>query len=228
MKKSIVTFTLCLAFAGALARGEVVLDEIKTNLDEAQKKVETARKQIAELEANDLTLKKNIQELNSALNKKLDEQKDVTDTYNDYQQKLGSTANAKKEFEKSLEKDRRELALVEKDLEQVERKLESLKAARKALKESIDISEDNLSKMSDRSGSWQKNLDHITKERDALQKDVDDLEAKKEAQEKSRLENQQALNKWKKSLATQELTYQKLDSKYRQAVKEAEKKAKRN
>jgi hypothetical protein len=46
----------------------------------------------------------------------------------------------------------------------------------------------------------------------------------KEAQQKTRLENQQALNKWKQTLATQETTYQKLDSRYRQAVRDAEKK----
>jgi hypothetical protein len=79
--------------------------------------------------------------------------------------------------------------------------------------------------MNDRSGSWQKNRDHLQGELGGLDKDIVDLEKQKEVQQKTRLENQQALNKWKQTLATQETTYQKLDSRYRQAVREAEKKA---
>jgi len=115
--------------------------------------------------------------------------------------------------------------MVVRDMQMVERKMAALKAAKKALEESIEISEDNLSKMNDRSGSWQKNRDHLQGELNSLDKDIVDLEKQKEAQQKTRLENQQALNKWKQTLATQETTYQKLDSRYRQAVREAEKKA---
>jgi chromosome segregation ATPase len=116
--------------------------------------------------------------------------------------------------------------MVQRDIKVVERKLESLKEAQKALQESIEISEDNLSKMDDRSGSWQKNRDHLQTELNALDKDIQDVERQKEAQEKLRIENQQALNKWRKALDSQETTYQKLDSRYRQAVREAEKKDK--
>jgi hypothetical protein len=112
------------------------------------------------------------------------------------------------------------------DIQLVERKMAALKAAKKALEESIEISQDNLSKMDDRSGSWQKNKDHLQSELTALDKDVMGLEKQKEIQQKTRLENQQALNKWKQTLATQEATYQKLDSRYRQAVREAERKEK--
>lgn len=217
---------LVLVFAfGAPAQADVLLDEIKVNLDDAQKKVEQARTQIAELEENDIKLKKNIEQLDSALSKKVDEQKQAKDTFNDYNQKLGATGNARKEFERSLLKDRQELEMVIRDIQMVERKLAALKAAKKALEESIEISEDNLSKMNDRSGSWQKNRDHLNSELSALDKDIVSVEKQKEAQQKIRLENQQALNKWKKTLATQETTYQKLDSRYRQAVREAERKA---
>jgi len=106
----------------------------------------------------------------------------------------------------------------------VERKLENLKAAKKALEQSIEISQDNLSKMNDRSGSWQKNRDHLQSELTGLDKDIVDLERQRDAQMKTRLENQQALNKWKQTLATQESAYQKLDSRYRQAVRDAERK----
>lgn len=205
---------------------DVLLDEIKANLDDAQKKVEQAKKQINELEENDLKLKKNIGSLETALNKKLDEQKQAKETFNDYNQKLAATGSARKEFDRGRLKDRQELELVERDIKLVERKLESLKEARKALLESIDISEDNLSKMDDRSGSWQKNRDHLQSELNSLDKDIMDVERQKEAQEKLRLENQQALNKWRKALDSQETTYQKLDSRYRQAVRDAEKKEK--
>ncbi|MGE3263439.1 MAG: hypothetical protein AB7K68_16800 [Bacteriovoracia bacterium] len=205
---------------------DVLLEEIKTNLDDAQKKVEQAKKQIGELEENDGKLKKNIGALESALNKKLEEQKQAKETFNDYSQKLAATGSARKEFDRGLLKDRQELELVVRDIKLVERKLESLKEARKALQESIDISEDNLSKMNDRSGSWQKNRDHLQSELTGLDKDIMDVERQKESQEKLRLENQQALNKWRKALDTQETTYQKLDSRYRQAVREAEKKEK--
>lgn len=217
---------LMLMLCSGIAMADVVLDEIKANLDDAQRKVEQARKQIQDLDENDVKLKKNIQSLESALNKKLEEQKQAKDTFNDYAQKLNATGAAKKEFDRSLAKDRQELETVERDIQMVERKLVALKAARKALIESIDISEDNLEKMGDRSGSWQKNRDHLQGELAALDKDILDLEQQKEAQEKTRLENQQALNKWKKTLDTQETTYQKLDTKYRQAVRDAEKKAK--
>jgi chromosome segregation ATPase len=212
---------LLLAFEG---RANVLLDEIKTNLDDSQQKVEQARKQITELEANDDKLKKNLQQLETALNKKLDEQKQAKETHNDYSQKLTATGTARKEFERSLLKDRQELELVVRDIQIVERKLENLKAAKKALEQSIEISQDNLSKMNDRSGSWQKNRDHLQSELTGLDKDIVDLERQRDAQMKTRLENQQALNKWKQTLATQESAYQKLDSRYRQAVRDAERK----
>lgn len=205
---------------------DVLLDEIKANLDDAQKKVEQAKKQISDLEENDGKLKKNISQLDAALNKKLEEQKQAKETFNDYNQKLTATGNARKEFDRSRAKDKQELDLVLRDIKLVERKLESLKEARKALQESLEISEDNLSKMDDRSGSWQKNRDHLQTELTGLDKDIMDVERQKEAQEKLRLENQQALNKWRKALDAQETTYQKLDSRYRTAVREAEKKEK--
>jgi len=205
---------------------EVVLDEIKTNLDDAQKKVEVARKQISDLEENDAKLKKNLEGIESALNKKNDEQKAAKETYSDYTQKLTQTGAARKEFDRSLSKDRQELEQVNRDIQMVERKLEALKASKKALQESVEISEDNLSKMDDRSGSWTKNRDHLQGELNGLDKDLTDLEKQREAQQKLRLENQQALNKWRKTLETQESTYQKLDIRYRQAVREQEKKEK--
>jgi chromosome segregation ATPase len=217
-------FVFLFAF-GSVAHADVLLDEIKVNLDDAQKKVEQARTEIGKLEENDGKLKKNIQELETALNKKLDEQKQAKETFNDYSQKLGATGNARKEFERSLMKDRQELEMVVRDMQMVERKMAALKAAKKALEESIEISEDNLGKMNDRSGSWQKNRDHLQGELNGLDKDIVDLEKQKEVQQKTRLENQQALNKWKQTLATQETSYQKLDSRYRQAVRDAEKKA---
>lgn len=208
------------------AHADVLLDEIKVNLDDVSKKVDQAKKQINELEENDLKLKKNIQQLETALNKKLDEQKQAKEAHNDYSQKLAATGSARKEFDRGLLKDRQELEMVVRDIQMVEQKLVRLKAAKKALQESIEISEDNLGEMNDRSGSWQKNKDHIQGELTSLDKDITDLEKQREAQEKSRLENQQAMNKWKQTLATQETTFQKLDTKYRQAVKDAEKKAK--
>lgn len=205
---------------------DVLLDEIKVNLDDVAKKVDQAKKQIRDLEDNDAKLKKNIQQLETALNKKLDEQKQAKEAHNEYSQKLASTSSARKEFDRGLLKDRQELEMVVRDIQLVEQKLVRLKAAKKALEESIEISEDNLGEMNDRSGSWTKNKDHIQGELNGLDKDITEVEKQKEAQEKARVENQQALNKWKQTLATQETTYQKLDTKYRQAVKEAEKKAK--
>ncbi|MGZ3649661.1 MAG: hypothetical protein ACXVB9_07265 [Bdellovibrionota bacterium] len=207
---------------------EVVLDEIKTNLDDAQKKVELARKQISDLEENDAKLKKNLEGIEGALNKKVDEQKNAKETYNDYAQKLTQTGTARKEFDRSLAKDRAELDQVNRDIQMVERKLEALKASKKALQESVEISEDNLSKMDDRSGSWTKNRDHLQGELNGLDTDITDLEKQRETQQKLRLENQQALNKWRKTLETQDATYQKLDTRYRQAVRDAEKKDKEN
>ncbi len=205
---------------------EVLLEEIKTNLDDAQKKVEQARKQISELEDHGAKLKKNIQGIERELNKKLDAQKGAKETYNDYVSKLGQTGAARKEFDRSLVKDRQELEQVVRDIQMVERKLEALKAAKKALEESIEISEDNLSKMDDRSGSWTKNRNHLQGELTNLDKDITDLEKQREAQQKLRLENQQALNKWRKTLDTQDAAYQKLDNRYRQAVRDAEKREK--
>lgn len=219
---------LALAFLLPLsAQAEVILDEIKTNLEDAQKKVETARSQIADLEDNDAKLKKNLNGIEGALNKKLDEQKGAKETYNDYNSKLQQTVGARKEFDRSLVKDRQELEQVIRDIQMVERKLEALEAAKKLLKESVEISEENLSKMNDRSGSWSKNRDHLQSELNTLDKDITELEKQRESQQKLRLENQQALNKWRKTLDAQETAYQKLDNRYRQAVREAEKKSKR-
>lgn len=221
-----IVLALTLLLSPVAVHAEVLLDEIKTNLEDAQKKVEAARKQIADLEENDLKLKKNLASIEAALNKKVDEQKGAKETYNDYQNKLTQTGSARKEFDRALTKDRQELEQLVRDIAMVERKLESLKASKKALEESIEISEDNLGKMNDRSGSWSKNRDHLQGELNALDKDITELEKQREAQSKLRLENQQALNKWRKTLETQDATYQKLDTRYRQAVREAEKKAK--
>lgn len=206
---------------------EVLLEEIKANLNDAQQKVEQAHKQISELEENDSKLKKNLESIESALNTKLTEQKGAKETFLDYNNKLSQTGSARKEFERSLGKDRQELEQVNRDIQMLERKLETLKASKKALRESIDISEDNLAKMDDRSGSWTKNRDHLQGELNTLDKDIIELEKQKEAQQKLRLENQQALNKWRKTLNSQETTYQKLDNRYRQAVREAESKDKK-
>src|SRR5690606_31113716 len=130
-----------------------------------------AKKQIGELESNDSKLKKNIATLEEALDKKLGEQKQAKETFNDYNQKLSATGTARKEFDRSLLKDRQELEMVERDIKLVERKMEALKAAKKALEESIEISQENLSKMNDRSGSWQKNRDQLQTELNALDKD---------------------------------------------------------
>ncbi len=213
--------------APTAVRAEILLDEIKHNLDDAQKKVEAAKKQIAELEENDIKLKKNLGSIESALNKKVEEQKGAKETYNEYQNKLTQTGSARKEFDRALTKDRQELEQLVRDIAMVERKLDSLKASKKALEESVEISEENLSKMNDRSGSWTKNRDHLQGELNTLDKDITNLEKQREAQQKLRLENQQALNKWRKTLESQDATYQKLDTRYRQAVREAEKKSKR-
>lgn len=223
----IASITISFLLIAFCANAEVLLDEIRINLEDALKKVEQAKKQIGSLEENDDRLKKNIGELDSALNKKLQEQKQAKETYNDYAQKLSATGSAKKEFDRSLLKDKQELELVVRDIAIVERKLEALKKSKKALEESIEISEDNLSKMGDRTGTWAKNREHVQGELSNLDKDIVELEKQKEAQEKARLENQQALNRWRKTLASQETTYQKLDTKYRQAVRDAEKKAKK-
>jgi chromosome segregation ATPase len=218
--------TMLLLLTALPVHADVVLDEIKANLEDAQKKVETAKNQIETLQENDGKLKENLEELEGELNKKLSEQRQAKETHADYSGKLTATSNARREFDRSLAKDRQELELVKRDIGMVEKKLEALKAAKKALEESIEISEDNLSKMNDRSGSWQKNRDHLQKELTALDKDIVELEKQRDAQAKLRLENQQALNKWKKTLATQESAYQKLEARYRAAVREAEQKQK--
>ena len=116
------------------------------------------------------------------------------------------------------------------EIQMLERKLEAAESGvveEGPLQESIEISEDNLSKMDDRSGSWQKNRDHLQTELTDLDKDINDLEKQHETQQKLRTDNQQALNKWRKTLDAQETTYQKLDTKYRQqAVRDAERKQK--
>src|SRR5262245_44781008 len=96
---------------------ELLLTEIKTNLDDAQKKVEQARKQISEIDENDAKLTKNLEGIEGALNKKLDEQKEAKETYGDYSQKLTQTGSARKEFERSLAKDRQELDQVNRDIQ---------------------------------------------------------------------------------------------------------------
>ena len=159
---------------------DVVLDEIRANLDDAQKKVDLARKQIVELEDNDSKLKKNIEQVEKALNKKLDEQKSTKETFTDYSQKINQTTQARKEFDRSLIKDRQELEQVLRDIQMVEKKLDALKASKKALQESVEISEDNLSKMDDRYNSWTKNRDHLQNEMNSLDKDVSDLEKQRE------------------------------------------------
>lgn len=206
------------------AFADVVLDEIKTNLDDALKKVESGKKQITELEENHEKIKENITSLEKNIQKKKVEQKEAMETLADYNQKLSATNSARREFEKGLERDRSELDLVEKDIVAVKRKLVALEAASKALKESIDIAEDNLDKMSDRTGSWQKNKDNISSELKGIDGDISSLEQKMEGQIKLRTENQQKLNTLQKSVSSLEGNYQRLDAKYKAAVKDQERK----
>mgnify|MGYP003352986011 CR=1 FL=1 len=66
MLRKALFLTILLPFAAR--GGEVLLDEIKTNLDDAQKKVTQARKQISEPEENDSKLKKNLEAVEKVLN----------------------------------------------------------------------------------------------------------------------------------------------------------------
>jgi len=226
MKK--IIFSLLFLITQSALSADIVLDEIKSNLEESSKKIEAAKKQISSLEENSLNYKKNIETLGKSLGEKKSERKEAMETLADYNQKLGATSLAKREFEKSLEKDAAELDLVEKDILAVQRKLVALEAAKKALQESIEISEENLSKMSDRTGSWQKNKNHLTTELKAIETDLSQIEQQIENQEKLRTENQQKLNTWKKSIGNFENSHQKLEQKYRSALKEAERKKESN
>lgn len=208
----------------AWAKSDTLLEEIRLNLEDSRQKLEQTQKQILELEQNDEKLRRNIKEYDSELQKKQDEQRKAKDNLNEYNQKLLGTSSAKKEFERALMKDKQEMEMVQADLIAVEKKLGQLKAAKNALKESIEISEENLTTMNDRSSTWQKNRDQVQSELSGIEKDISQIDVKKDAQEKFRIDNQQALNKWKKSLATQEAVYQKYDVKYRQALHDAEKK----
>lgn len=223
MNRLITILALLLLSPAAVA--DNVIDEIKNNLDEAQKKVENAQGQIADLEDNNKKLAQNISEIERALAKKGDERKEARDVLTDYHQKLNGASAARKDFDHTLIKDRQELALVEKDIIATEKRLAALQAARKALEESIEISEDNLSKMNDRSESWNKNLAHLQEEITDIEKDIEKLSNERDSAAKKKLENQQALNKWKKSLASFNNTFQRLDQRYRAALREEKRKA---
>ncbi len=69
----------------------MILEEIKVNLEDAQKKLDSAKKQIADLEENEGKIKSNLESLNKSLGKKKNEQKDAEETLADYNQKLGAT-----------------------------------------------------------------------------------------------------------------------------------------
>jgi septal ring factor EnvC (AmiA/AmiB activator) len=208
----------------SFAASDPVLDEIKANLNETKKKIEEGKNQISILEENEKKLQSNIESLDKSLAKKQSELNEVKGNLDDYSQKLNAASQAKRDFNQSAEKDKIELGLVEKDIVAVKKKLIALEAAKKALQESIEIAEENLSKMDDRSGTWQKNKSKVETEITDLDKDFDLLDKKKAEQEKLLTENTAALSKWRKTIQNQEAGLQKIEQKYQSAIREAERK----
>lgn len=195
------------------ATNELVQAELEKNIAETKKRMETAQENAKELEKSVEKARSNLAALDSAIAKRSAVKEKSSQLLNDYGTRISEAERARKEFQSAIEKDRKELALVRKDLVATKQKLGALQAAEKALEESIQISEESLDKISNSRSRWGANKGEADGELKAVTSDLENLEKQREEAAKALAENNAALAKWRQSHVQSAKTLQELTTK---------------
>ncbi len=153
--------------------------------------------------------RKNVDE-QKEIHKKMSVQKRSNQLISEYKGRLKEAGTARDEFLKALEKDRKELLLIRKDIVTAKKKLGALQAAKAALKESIEISEESLEKISGRSRQWSDNRSGAAGDLKDVSQELIILRKQKKEQAAKLKQNQASLKKWRKSYVGLSDSLQKL------------------
>lgn len=219
MRSLITAISLVIAAAIAMAptaeakkkkSDEVVLAEIEKNIEVTKKRMELAQERTGSLEKAVEDARSNVITIQKEIHKKLGVQERSNQLITEYKGRLKEAGTARDEFLKALDKDRKELALVRKDILIAKKKLGALQAAEEALKESIEISEESLDKISGRSKQWADNRGSAAGDLKDVSQELIVLRKQKEEQEAKLKQNQASLKKWRKSYVSLSDSLQKL------------------
>lgn len=212
MKFLAATILFCFAAAPAFA-SDPILVEIEKNIAETKKRMEAAQDNLKELEKSNEKLQSNLSSLNGAIAKREAVKERSGQLLTDYNSRISEAEKARKEFQGAIEKDRKELQLVRKDIVTTKQKLGALQAAEKALEESIQVSEESLDKISNSRSKWGTNKGDADSEMQEVSKDLDDLKKQRDEQQKLLNENNASLAKWRQNHVQLAKTLQELTTK---------------
>ena len=132
---------------------------------------------------------------------------------------MGEASSAQKDFLDGLRKDRRELILVQQDIIKSKKKLAALQAAREALGDSIEISEENLDKISRSTKKWDKNTNNLKGQLDGINFDIEQLKRDLDRQKSYSTENSKALKSWRKGKKKHDSRLKALNNKYKSVLR---------
>lgn len=187
------------AYEARAQKDDVVLAEIERNIVETKKKLEAAQENTQELEKSVEKARGNVNALDAAIAKREAVRDRSSQLLNDYNSRISEAERARKEFQAAIEKDRKELALVRRDIVTTKQKLGALEAAAKALEESIQVSDESLDKISNSRSKWGQNKGEADGELQNVGKDLEELKKQREEQAKILGEQQSALAKWRQN-----------------------------
>lgn len=178
---------------------DLIVAEIEKNINETKKRMESAQENAKEMEKSVEKARSNLANLDQAIAKRTAVKERSSQLLNDYGSRISEAEKARNQFQGAIEKDRKELALVRKDLVATKQKLGALQAAEKALEESIQISEESLDKISNSRTKWGQNKGDADGELKAVSTDLETLEKQREEQAKILAEHNASLTKWRQS-----------------------------
>lgn len=219
MKATIIISSLLLAMLSSFAYNAVakepqneaaILAEIEKNISLTQKRMQLAQERTQALEKAVDAAQDNVLKIQKEIHRKMGVQERSSQLITEYKGRLQEATTARDDFIAALEKDRKELALVRKDILVAKKKLGALQAAEEALKESIEISEESLEKISGRSKKWSDNRGTAAGDLKDVAQELIVLEKQKKEQEVNLEQNQASLKKWRKSYVELSDSLQKL------------------
>ena len=218
----LITFLIaatCFLSANTSTADHPLKKKKKKNIAETKKKMELAQDTTKELEKSIEKAQKNLSNLNSAIAKREAVKDRSSQLLTDYNSRIGEAEKARKEFQAAIEKDRKELALVRKDIVVTKQKLGALEAAEKALNESIQVSEEGLDKISNSRTKWGQNKGDADSELQEVSTDLEGLKKQRDEQQKIFGDHTASLQKWRQNYVQLAKTLQDLTLKLKNLQK---------
>ncbi len=138
---------------------------IETQMTETREKKEDLETKIAERKAKAAVLWESIGE-------KKNEMKRLKGLARDYGNRIDEAEVARKDFQKAITKNRRELVQVRRNIVKTKQKLGALEAVAEALMESSEVSEEGLSKIIERRIEWRSTRDTAQMKAQEIKKEI--------------------------------------------------------